>query len=83
MRSIVRRDSGESYQEFLTGLAKASGVETPTREELARMDRKRKKKTSNQDWQHPWDPDAKVAKMKDGRTQTPPGVTRRSPMPRP
>ena len=68
MRSIVRRDTGESYQEFLTGLAKASGVETPTREELARMDRKRKKKTSNQDWQHPWDPDAKVAKMKDGRT---------------
>jgi transposase len=68
MRSIVRRDSGESYQEFLTGLAKASGVETPTREELARLDRKRKKKTSNQDWKHPWDPDAKVAKMKDGRT---------------
>jgi transposase len=68
MRSIVRRDSGESYQEFLTGLAKASGIETPTREDLARLDRKRKKTTSNQDWKHPWDPDAKVAKMKDGRT---------------
>jgi transposase len=68
MRSIVRRDSGESYQEFLTGLAKASGIETPTREDLARLDRKRKKKTSNQDWKHPWDADAKVAKMKDGRT---------------
>src|ERR1035437_4981240 len=68
MRSIVRRDTGESYQEFLTGLAKASGVETPTREDLARLDRKRKKKTSNQDWKHPWDPEAKVAKMKDGRT---------------
>src|ERR1039457_675035 len=68
MRSIVRRDTEESYQEFLTGLAKASGVETPTREDLARMDRKRKKKTSNQDWKYPWDPDAKVAKMKDGRT---------------
>jgi transposase len=68
MRSIVRRDSGESYQEFLTGLAKASGIETPTREELARLDRKRKKSTSNQDWKHPWDPDAKIAKMKDGRT---------------
>src|SRR5271154_2860933 len=68
MRSIVRRDTGESYQEFLTGLAKASGIETPTREDLARLDRKRKKTTSNQDWKHPWDPDAKVAKMKDGRT---------------
>ena len=68
MRSIVRRDTGESYQTFLTGLAKASGIETPTREQLARLDRKRKKKTSNKDWTHPWDPDAKVAKMKDGRT---------------
>jgi transposase len=68
MRSIVRRDTEESYHEFLTSLAKASGIETPTREELARLDRKRKKKTSNKDWKHPGDPDAKVAKMKDGRT---------------
>ena len=68
MRSIVRRDSGQNYQEFLTGLAKASGIETPTREDLARLDRTRKKTTSNQDWKHPFDPDAKVAKMKDGRT---------------
>jgi len=68
MRSIVRRDTEQSYQEFLTGLAQASGIETPTREDLARLDRKRKKTTSNQDWKHPWDPDAKVAKMKDGRT---------------
>jgi len=68
MRSIVRRDTGESYQEFLTRLATASGIKTPTREALARLDRKRKKKTSNKDWRHPWDPDAKVTKMKDGRT---------------
>jgi len=68
MRSIVRRDTGESYQEFLTRLAKVSGIKTPTRETLARLDRKRKKKTSNKEWRHPWDPDAKVAKMKDGRT---------------
>jgi transposase len=61
MRSIVRRVTEESYQEFLTGLAKASGIETPTREDLARLDRKRKKKTSNQDWKHAGDPDAKVA----------------------
>jgi transposase len=68
MRSIVRRDTGESYQAFLTALAQASGIATPTRAELARLDRKRKKKTSNQDWKYPGDPDAKIAQMKDGRT---------------
>ena len=68
LRSIVRRDSGESYQEFLTQLAQASGIETPTREDLARIDRKRKNKGSNDDWTHPQDPDAKITKMKDGRT---------------
>lgn len=68
MRSIVRRDTGESYQQYLTGLAKASGIETPTRDDLARLDRRRKKKTSNKDWTNPYDPDAKVTKMKDGRT---------------
>jgi transposase len=68
MRSIVRRDTGESYTEFLEGLAKASGIETPTQEDLARMDRKRSKTTSNEDWEHPDDPDAKIAKMKDGTT---------------
>jgi transposase len=68
MRSIVRRDTAETYQEFLTRLAQASGIETPTREELARLDKKRKKKTSNKDWTNPFDPDAKVTKMKDGRT---------------
>jgi transposase len=68
LRSIVRRDTGESYEEFLTRLAQASGIETPTREDLARIDRKRKHKGSNDDWQHPHDPDAKITKMKDGRT---------------
>jgi transposase len=68
MRSIVRRDTGEDYQEFLIGLAKASGIRTPTREALARLDRKRKKKASNDDWTSPSDPDAKITKMKDGRT---------------
>jgi transposase len=68
LRSIVRRDTGESYQDFLTKLAKASGIETPTRADLARIDRKRKKKGSNDDWAHPHDPDAKITKMKDGRT---------------
>jgi transposase len=68
MRSIVRRDTGASYEEFLTGLAKASGIETPTREDLARLDRKRKKRTSNKEWKSPIDEDARIAKMKDGRT---------------
>jgi transposase len=68
MRSIVRRDTGESYQEFLTRLAAASGVKTPTRAALARLDRRRRKRTSNKDWENPSDPDAKITKMKDGRT---------------
>jgi transposase len=68
MRSIVRRDTGESYTEYLTNLAKASGIETPTREDLAKLDRKRPKKGSNEEWEHPDDPDAKITKMKDGQT---------------
>jgi transposase len=68
IRSIVRRDTGESYEEFLTGLAKASGIETPTREELAQLDRKREKRTSNKEWKSSTDQDARIAKMKDGST---------------
>jgi len=68
MKSIVRRDTGESYNEFLMGLAKESGMETPTREDLARLDRKREKKGSNKEWKSPVDEDARIAKMKDGST---------------
>lgn len=68
MRSIVRRDTGEGYNEFLTKLAKASGIEDPQREDLAKLDRKRPKKGSNKEWEHPHDPDARITKMKDGRT---------------
>lgn len=68
MRSIVRKDTGESYNEFLTKLAQASGIATPTREDLAKIDKKRKNKASNDDWQSPSDPDARIAKMKDGTT---------------
>lgn len=68
MRSIVRRDTGDSYNEFLTKLAQASDIATPTREDLAKIDKKRKNKASNDDWMNPNDPDAKVAQMKDGRT---------------
>jgi transposase len=69
MKSIVRRDTGETYGEFIAGLAKSSGIETPTAAELAAFDKKRKDKTvSNGDWHNPHDPDAKIAKLKDGRT---------------
>src|SRR5215212_5782488 len=68
MRSIVRRDNGQKYEAFLTELAKKSGIATPSREDLARMDRKRKKKGSNQEWESTTDPDARIAKMKDGST---------------
>lgn len=68
LRSIVRKDSGESYADFLRGLAQASGIETPTRADLAKLDRKRPKKGSNDDWEHPDDPEAKIMKMKDGST---------------
>ncbi len=69
LRTIVRRDNGESYREMLARMAKESGVETPTAEDLARFDRKRKgKRLSNADWKSPTDPDARIAKMKDGTT---------------
>jgi transposase len=68
MKSIVRRDNGQGYEEYLKELAQAAGLENPTREQLARFDRKRKKKGSNQDWKSPSDPDARITKMKDGRT---------------
>ena len=69
LRTLVRRDSGEGYREMLTRMAKESGIETPTTEDLIRLDRKRKDKTlSNAEWQSPTDPDARIAKLKDGRT---------------
>jgi transposase len=69
LRTIVRRDNGESYRAMLTRMAQESGIETPTAEDLARFDRKRKGKTlSNADWESPTDPEAKIAKMKDGTT---------------
>jgi transposase len=69
MRSIVRRDTGETYRELLTRMAEESGVETPTIDDLIRLDRGRKgKKLSNEDWMSKTDPDSKIAKMKDGST---------------
>lgn len=52
LKSIVRRDTGEKYDEFLKRLAQESGIETPTREQLTALDKKRKKKGSNKDWKN-------------------------------
>src|SRR5450432_4149120 len=68
MKSIVRRDTGESYMTYLKRLAEAEGIEAKDAAALLRMDRKRKKKTSNEDWESPSDGDAEITKLKDGRT---------------
>jgi transposase len=68
LRSIVRRDTGESYESFLKELARQSGIEEPTRAEIAKLDKKRPKKGSNNDWVNPHDPDAEIMKMKSGGT---------------
>jgi transposase len=69
MRSIVRKDTGESYREYLAGLAREAGIENPTTEQLRKFDRNRKgRKTSNRDFESGADPDSRIAKMKDGTT---------------
>jgi transposase len=70
LRAIVRRDTGEGYRAMLERLARASGIATPTAEDLIRLDRKRKgKRLSNAEWTSPTDPEARIAKLKDGRTR--------------
>lgn len=68
LRSIVRKDTGQEYEEYLRQLAESSGIETPTRADLARLDKDRKGKGSNDDWKNPHDPDAQIVKMKNGKT---------------
>lgn len=68
LRSLVRRDNGQKYDDYLRELAQAAGIENPTREQMARLDRRRKKKGSNKEWKNPYDPDARITKMKDGST---------------
>lgn len=69
MKSIIRKDTGEDWQEYLRRLAEAEGIENPTEEDLRRFDKKRKnKKVSNAEWQSKTDADGRIAKMKDGRT---------------
>jgi transposase len=68
MKSIVRRDTGESYTAYLKRLAAAEGKEAKDAAALLRMDRKRTKRTSNKDWESPSDGEAEITKLKDGRT---------------
>jgi transposase len=69
MKSIVRKDTGEDWKQYLQGLARAEGIENPSQEELRRLDRGRTdKKVSNQQWQSRTDRDSRITKMKDGRT---------------
>lgn len=68
MRSIVRRDTGETYMEYLKRLALAEGIDAPDAAALRRMDRKRKKRMSNEEWENPNDPESEISKLKDGRT---------------
>jgi transposase len=68
MKSIVRRDTGDNYLDYLKKVAEAEGMEAPDAAALLRLDRKRKKKTSNEDWKSPADPEAEITKLKDGRT---------------
>jgi transposase len=70
MKAIVRRDTGDSYQDYLKKLCVAEGIENPTAEDCRRLDRKRKgKKTSNRDWKSKTDADARITRLKDGRTR--------------
>ena len=69
LRAIVRRDTGEGYRAMLERMAQESGIATPTAEDLIRLDRKRRGKTlSNEEWASATDPDARIARMKDGTT---------------
>jgi transposase len=70
MKSIVRKDTGDDYTTYLKKLCEAQGIQDPTVEDARRMDRKRKgKKSSNKEWQSPTDADARIVRLKDGRTR--------------
>jgi hypothetical protein len=69
LRTIVRRDSGETWRRMLHRMAEESGITTPSADDLVRLDRARTgKKLSNDDWTSPVDPDARITRMKDGTT---------------
>jgi transposase len=70
MKSIVRKDTGDGYTAYLKKLCEAQGIENPTVEDARRVDRARKgKKVSNKEWESPTDEDARIVRLKDGRTR--------------
>lgn len=70
MKAIVRKDTGDSYQDYLKKLCVEQGIDKPTAEDCRRVDRKRRgKRTSNREWQSKTDADARITKLKDGRTR--------------
>lgn len=70
MKAIVRKDTEQSYQEYLKTLCQEQGIENPTLDDCRRVDRKRKgKRTSNREWKSKTDADARIARLKDGRTR--------------
>jgi transposase len=70
MKSIVRKDTGNDYTTYLKKLCETQGIDNPTVEDARRMDRARKgKRTSNKDWKSPTDRDARIVRLKDGRTR--------------
>lgn len=73
MKSIVRRDTEEDWQDYVTGLMREDGVigpdEKPPFDEIKKFDKNRPdKKVSNDDWKSPTDEDSRITKMKDGTT---------------
>jgi transposase len=69
MKSIIRRDTGDDWKEYVRKLMAEEGIENPTDEDIRKFDKKRKKKVSNREWMSPTDSDARIMKMKDGRTR--------------
>jgi transposase len=75
MKSIVRRDTGEDWKEYVTRLMREDGTieagQEPTDEEIRRYDKKRKnKRVSNEEWMSPNDPESRITQLKNGRTHT-------------
>jgi transposase len=73
MKSIVRRDTDEDWQAYVTRLMREEGAakadEEPSAEEVRRFDKGRKeKRVGNDEWTSPSDPDSRIARMKDGTT---------------
>jgi transposase len=68
LRGLVNRNTGEAYWDYVQRLAAESGIDAQDSAAVRKFDRKRPKKMSNQEWENPHDPDAKIGPKKDGAT---------------